>query len=67
MELEGHMTLLRVMSMGCMAILHVIAPVRHLSHKVEAVTPLLEVHQDLGNEAQEVMEEEVDGRFILRD
>ena len=41
------------------------APIRHIRHKMEGVAPLLEVHQDLGGEAQGVEEGEVDGRFVL--
>ena len=61
-ELEGHTTLSHVTSTGCMVIWHVTAPIRHLSHEVEAVAPLLEAQQDLGIEAQGIVEGEVDGR-----
>ena len=38
-----------------------IVPIRLLSHKVVAVAPLKIVHQDPGNEAQEIGDE--DGKF----
>ena len=47
-EMEGLLTLLHVMSMGCVAIWHVIAPFKLLSRKVEVVGSLLEARQDLG-------------------
>ena len=62
-ELEGHMTLLHVMSVGCLAIYHVTTSVRHLSHRVVGMAPLKVVNQDPGNEAQEGKDE--DGKFAL--
>ena len=62
-ELEGLLTILYVMPVGCVAIWHVTTPVRFLSHRVVAVAPLKAVHQDPGNEAQKVADE--DNKFTL--
>ena len=52
------------MFVGCVPIWHMTIPVRHINHKVEVVAPLVEVQQDLGNEAQGIVKGEVDGMSI---
>ena len=62
--LEADTILSLLVSMGFVAIWHVTVPDRHPSCKVEAVGPLLEIHQDLGGETQGIEEKEVDSRFV---
>ena len=66
LEMEGLLTLLHVASIGFVTIWQAAVPIRLLSLKVEVLAPLLEVHRDPGNEAQETVVEEVAGRFVCR-
>ena len=62
--LEGHLTLSHAAFVGFMALWHKIEAEKHLSLRVVIVAPLKEVHQDLGNKAQEMDDE--DSRFVLK-
>ena len=63
MSMVGYLTLWLVAGGGCMAIWAVTIPTPQLSHRVVVVlAPIVEVRQDLGNQAQEE-DEDVDGMF----
>ena len=66
-DMVSLLTLWLVTGAGCMTIWPVNVPTPQLSHRVVApLGPLVEIRQDLGNQAQEE-EEDVDGMFASVD